>query len=80
MPIRFFLAAFAVVAIPAAVVAQHEAQPRKQAPERRICEAYTDINSRLSGRRRCQTRAERDALRQETRQVIDRIQTLKTSN
>jgi hypothetical protein len=79
MSTRFFLAALAVVAIPAMVGAQQEA-PRKQAPERRICEAYTDINSKLSGRRRCQTRAERDALRQETRQVIDRIQNLKTSN
>jgi hypothetical protein len=80
MSIRFFLAALAVVAIPAMVGAQQQGTPRKQAPERRVCEAYSDINSKLSGRRRCQTRAERDALRQETRQVIDRIQNLKTSH
>lgn len=81
MSIRLFVAALAVVAVPMAVSGQQPSTQRK-APTvtKRVCEAYSDVYSRLSGRRRCQSAAEREALKQESRQVVDRIQTLKTSS
>jgi hypothetical protein len=80
MSIRLFVAALAVVAVPMAVSGQQPAPQRKAEPVKRYCEAYSDVQSRLSGRRRCQSRAERDALKQESRQVVDRIQTMKATS
>lgn len=80
MSIRFFFAVLAVVAVPAAVAGSETTEPRKNdINERRYCERYSDIRSRLSGVRRCQTKAERDAMKHEARQVVDRIQMMKAT-
>jgi len=80
MSIRLLVAALAVVAVPMAVMGQQPAAERRPAPAKRYCETYSDVQSRLSGRRRCQTKAERDQLKMESRQVVDRIQLMKASN
>jgi len=79
MSIRFLIAAAAAVAVPAVVVAQESAPPRKNTTARRYCDTYTDVHSRLQNRRRCQTKAEREALKQDARQTVDRIQTMKAT-
>lgn len=79
MSIRLLIAVAAAIAVPVAVMGQTGAPPRKAKAERRYCETYTDVQTRLSNRRRCQTKAERDAMKHEARQVVDRIQTMKAT-
>lgn len=77
---RLLIAAAAVVAIPMAAVGQDgDAPPRPNNTAKRYCEAATDVASRLNNRRRCYTKAEYDAMKQEARRTIDRIQTQKAS-
>lgn len=78
---RLLIAVAAVVAIPMAAVGQDgdDAPPRPNNTAKRYCEAANDIASRLSNRRRCYTKAEYDAMKQEARRTIDRIQTQKAS-
>jgi hypothetical protein len=77
---RILLSAFAVVAVPIAV---HGAEgPRRTAPNpqsKRTCEVELPTGSRLGGVRRCRTAAEREAAKQEARQVVDRVQAWKPS-
>lgn len=80
MSIRLLVAALAVVAVPMAVMGQQPASERRPAPTKRYCETYSDVQTRLSGRRRCQTKAERDQMKHEARMVVDRIQTMKAGN
>lgn len=80
MYIRLLIAAAAVVAIPMAAVGQDRAAPRRtNDTAKRYCEANTDIASRLNNRRRCFTKAEYDAMKQEARRTVDRIQTMKAT-
>ena len=79
---RFMLATVAVVAIPIAAIGQQPAAEPAKAPaktERRTCETSTELGSRLSRVRRCRTKSERQAHKQEARQVVDRIQALKVT-
>lgn len=79
MYVRALLAAAAIVAVPIAV--QGAEPPAKQtARPKRICEAYSDINSRLHNVRRCRSADERAQAKQEARQVVDRIQTMKATS
>ena len=80
MSIRLLAAALAVVAVPVAVLAQQPAPQTKQKVERRYCEADNDPAGRLRNVRRCYTKAERDAMRREARQTIERIQNMRASN
>jgi hypothetical protein len=80
--IRFICAAIAVVAIPVAVSGQQPADEPPAAPpktERRTCESSAELGSRLARVRRCRTKSERQAHKQEARQVVDRIQALKVT-
>ena len=79
MSMRLLIAAAAVIAVPMAVMGQTSAPARKEAPAKRYCETYSDVQTRLAYRRRCQSKAERDAMKQEARQVVDRIQTMKAT-
>ncbi len=77
---RLLIAAAAVVAIPMAAVGQDRTSPsRTNNTAKRYCEANTDIASRLNNRRRCFTKAEYDAMKQEARRTVDRIQTMKAT-
>ena len=83
MSLRLVMAAVAVVAVPVALYAQ---APAPSAPvassksERRICESTVDIGSRLGRARRCYSKAEHDAMQAESRDVVDRVQSLKIFN
>jgi len=71
-------AAIAIVTVPIAV--QGAPEPTKsKASTRRICTVQTTIGSRLNNTRRCRTRAETEAEKQEIRQVIDKVQNLKVT-
>ena len=74
MSVRAIVAAFAVVAIPFAV--QGAEPQRKQEPSqlKRICTAELETGSRVSSIRRCETRAERDTRRRESRYAVERAQ------
>jgi hypothetical protein len=80
MSIRLLAAALAVIAVPVAVLGQQPAPARKAKAERRYCEVDNDPAGRLRNIRRCYTKAEREAMKQEARQAVDRIQTMKASN
>lgn len=80
MSIRLLAAALAVIAVPVAVMGQQPAPARKAKAERRYCEVDNDPAGRLRNIRRCYTKAEREAMKQEARQAVDRIQTMKASN
>ena len=80
MSLRPGLAALAVVAVPVVVAA---APPPANAPakaERRICRADVDLGSRVARVRRCRSRAEHLAMKQQARETVDRIQALKIVN
>ena len=80
--IRFMLAAAAVVAVPVAAISQQPSDEPTGAPaktERRTCETSGELGSRLARVRRCRTKSERQAHKQEARQVVDRIQALKVT-
>ncbi|HYI48363.1 MAG TPA: hypothetical protein VEX35_07865 [Allosphingosinicella sp.] len=79
MLFRLGLAALAVVAVPMVVAAQQPARtPAKS--ERRICRSDVDIGSRVARVRRCYSKAEYAAMKQESREVVDRVQALKVMN
>jgi hypothetical protein len=77
MSIRLLIAAAAVIAVPVAVMGQQPA--RKAKAERRYCVIDNDPAGRLRNIRRCYTKAERDAMKAEAREAIDRIQTRRAS-
>jgi hypothetical protein len=75
--VRALLAAVAVVAVP---IAAQTAQAPSQQPDystTKICEVNAAIGSRLGGVRRCRTQREREIEKQESRQVVDRVQAFK---
>jgi len=75
---RILLSALAIIAVPIAV---HGAEgPRPANPQaKRTCEVDQPTGSRLGGIRRCRTAEERDAHKQEARQVVDRMQAFKAT-
>lgn len=81
MSVRALIAALAVVSVPIAVQgAEPRTQAQKPNPEaKRTCRVRSEIGSRVNNVRTCQTRAEREASRQEQRKVIDRVQANKVS-
>ena len=77
MILRYFLAAVAVVAVPAALVGAAEPDARADYGTKKVCDSNTPVGSRLGGVRRCRTAAERREEQKESREVVDRIQLLK---
>jgi hypothetical protein len=73
---RILIPALAVIAIPMAVHGA-EGPPRPASQTKRTCEVEKQIGSRLGGVRRCRTADEREAAKQEARQVVDRVQAWK---
>jgi hypothetical protein len=74
---RFLIAAVAVAAIPLSI-ASAENSGKSSSAEKKICKVDKETGSRLGGVKRCRTRAEMEALKQESRTQIDRVQALKT--
>ncbi|HEY0411595.1 MAG TPA: hypothetical protein VGD66_00455 [Allosphingosinicella sp.] len=76
------IALIASLAFPAAAFAADP--PARQRDDRyitkKICKTEVRPGSRLAGASKCQTQAEWDAERAETRRVVDRIQALKPSS
>lgn len=79
MSYRLPAAILAVIAVPIAAVGQPPAAEPRAKPERRTCETTHEIGSRLSLVRRCRSRSEREAHKQEARQTVDRVQALKVT-
>lgn len=77
MIIRTFLAAIAVVAVPAALVLAAEPDAKADYSTKKVCDTNTPTGSRLGSVRRCRTPAERREHQKESRDVVDRIQLLK---
>jgi len=76
--IRTLIAAIAVIAIPMAVVgAQAPATNKGSHSTKKVCDVAQPTGSRLGGVRRCRTPAEREEAKQEARQTVDRIQSMK---
>jgi Spy/CpxP family protein refolding chaperone len=75
---RFLIAAIAVAALPLSVAAAEKSSGKSGSSEKKICKVERDTGSRLGGVKRCRTRAEMEALKDETRNQIDRVQALKT--
>jgi hypothetical protein len=72
------LTAIALVAIP--IAAYGAAEPAAKSSDyytKKVCDTIKTTGSRLGGTRRCRTRAEIDAARQESRQVLERVQAFK---
>ncbi len=68
--------AAAVVAAPLAMQGA-EGQTNPPASEKRYCDVNQPTGSRLGAVRRCRTKAERDAAKQEARNTTERIQAMK---
>ena len=80
MSVRALLAAIVVVSVPIAVNgAEPQTQSTRDPQAKRVCTVRTEIGSRLNSVRTCRTAAEREAAKQEQRQVIDRVQANKVS-
>jgi hypothetical protein len=80
MSVRALLAAIVVVSVPIAVNGEPQAPQQKPNPkEKRTCQVHSEIGSRINTVRVCRSAAEREAARQEQRQVVDRVQALKVS-
>ena len=80
MSVRALLAAIVVVSVPIAVNGEPQTQQQKpNPPEKRACQVRPEIGSRINTVRACRSVSEREAARQEQRQVIDRAQSLKVS-
>jgi hypothetical protein len=79
MSYRLLAATLAVIAVPIAAVGQQPAAEPSAKPEKRSCETTHEIGSRLALVRRCRSRSERDAHKQEARQTVDRVQALKVT-
>ena len=77
MIVRALLTIAAIIAVPIAV--QGAEGPRRTVTDKakRTCEVDLPTGSRLGGVRRCRSQEERDAARQESRRVVDRIQAMK---
>ena len=81
MSVRAFLAAAVIIAAPIAVNgAEPQSGQQKPNPQaKRTCNVRPEIGSRINTIRTCRNAAEREAARQEQRQVIDRVQANKVS-
>ncbi len=78
MLVRLAFASLAVVAVPIAVFGAEPAPTRgSDYATKKVCEANVPTGSRLGGVRACRTKAERDQMRAEARQVVERVQALK---
>ena len=79
MKLTAFAAAAAVIAVPMAV--QGAPTPDK-APttQRRVCTVQQTLGSRVNNVRRCRTRDEREAEKQEAKQTVDRVQQFRPCN
>lgn len=80
MSVRALLAAIVVVSVPIAVNGEPQAPQQKPDPQtKRTCQVRPEIGSRINTIRTCRSASEREAARQEQRQVIDRVQANKVS-
>lgn len=80
MSVRALLAAAIVISVPIAVNgAEPETQQKVTPQTKRTCNVRPEIGSRINTVRTCRNAAEREAARQEQRQVIDRVQSNKVS-
>jgi hypothetical protein len=79
MSARALIAALAVVAVPIAVNGAEPQTASPRAQPKRVCEAHPEIGSRIRTIRSCRSAAELEARKQESRQVIDKVQSLKVS-
>lgn len=80
MSARALLAAIVVISVPIAVNgAEPPAQGQPAPKEKRVCTTRMQIGTRLSRVRECRTAAEREALKQEQYQVVDRVQARKVT-
>jgi hypothetical protein len=80
MSVRALLAAVAVISVPIAVNGAEPQSRQKPDPQtKRTCTVRSEIGSRINTVRTCRTAAEREAAKQEQRQVIDRVQANKVS-
>jgi hypothetical protein len=80
MSARALLAALVVVSVPIAVNGAQTNQAQKVNPQtKRTCSVRAEIGSRINTVRACRSAAEREAARQEQRQVVDRVQQNKVS-
>lgn len=80
MSLRLGLAALAVVVVPVVVAAAPPPANTPAKAERRICRSDTDLGSRVARVRRCRSRAEHLAMKQQARETVDRIQAFKAVN
>ena len=69
-----FLAAAAVIIIPAGIVGAEPTQGSKDYSTKKICRTNSTIGTRLGNTRTCRTKAEHEAVKAEARRTIDRIQ------
>ena len=80
MSVRALLAALVVISVPIAVNgAEPQTQQKPNPQTKRTCNVRAEIGSRLNTVRTCRTAAEREAAKQEQRQVIDRVQANKVT-
>lgn len=77
MIVRTFLAAMAVIAVPAAVMGAADPDAKADYSAKKVCDVNTPVGSRLGSVRRCRTPSERREQQKESRDVVDRIQLLK---
>lgn len=77
------LAGTAIAAIAVAATAQTPAAPaegKDPGQDKVVCKSITEIGSRLNRRRVCRTRAQWQEVEAQTRQVVERVQALKTTS
>lgn len=73
--VRVLLAGVALVAIPiVAAGAQTQSIVRDNAPARRTCDVRSTTGSRLGKTVTCRTKEERDQLKKEGRETVERVQ------
>ena len=78
MKLTAIATAIAIVTVPMAVQGAPETT-KSPSSIRRICTVQQTIGSRVNNTRRCRTRDEREAEKQEARQVVDKVQNLKVT-
>lgn len=79
MKLTAIAAAIAVIAMPIAV--QGAQAPTRSSPQaKRTCTVTQTLGSRVNSVRRCRTAEEREAAKQEARQVVDRVQSMKATS
>lgn len=77
------LAGTAIAAIAVAATAQTPAAPtedRDSGQLKVVCKSISEIGSRLNRRRVCRTRAQWEEVDAQTRQVVERVQSTKTTS